>query len=814
MTDVLQDVRYGLRMLGKSPALSTVAIVTLALGIGANAAILLISHSLLLRQFPYSHPDRLVVLWGKDVKRGRNETQVSLPDVLEWQRRATSFESITAVTWTDYQSFSWNSDNGSERIKGIAVLPNLFETIEKQPLLGRSFLPEEFAGNKRVVLLSYPFWHSHFGSDTSVVGRTVRINREPYTVVGVLPPGFEVPVLDDAPQILVPLALDSADALNPKERILVGAGRLKPGRTLNMASAEMQAIGDALATARPENAGTSVNASSLSDSDGLQDARTQLPMFLATVLLMMLIAAANVAGILLSRFAARQPELVVRTALGASRGRLMRQLITESLILALLAGILAAVLCQWVMRLVISFKPFYMPHEIDVHFGSATVITTLALALIVGLAFGFVPALTIARSNLQELLNRASTRLGLGWRQSGLRNGLVVVQVGLSMALLIGASLMVKTVMSIARVNIGFDPSGLAMGRMNLDAHRYPSATTQTRFYESLVERLAAQPGVQAATAASHLSDFDPGGSDMGSLFRFPGREQELGNGGPHATVTAVMPGFFSAMRMPLLRGRPFAESEGEPVIIVDQTFVDMYLGKEDPIGIQVTLLQHPMRSDEEVMPGVRTIVGVVPAVRRIAYWTKPYPHTFVPFSQNPVPSMYAITRTADGSGAAVIRKMVGDLDPDVPVYWSATMQNWIDHFYASQRFELIVLSAFGLIALLIAATGLYALITQRVILRTRELGIRIALGANRRDVQWVVLRQAGGLIAGGVAAGLTAAAILVELLSKFLFGVRQHDPATFVAAAVAVTAIGLMAAFVPARRAANIEPLIALRCE
>ena len=814
MSGFFQDARYGLRMLAKSPALSGMAILTLAVAIGANSAILLVGRSVLLRPFPYKNANRLVVLWGKDVRRGWDQTQVPVADVLDWQRRATSFDSITAFTWTDYESFTLNSDTGSERIKGVAVLPNLFETIEKQPLIGNGFVPDDFLGEKRVVLLSYPLWQSHFGSDASIVGHTVRINREPYTVAGILPKGFEIPVLGDAPQILVPLPLDSPDVLNRKAKLLVGVGRLKPSSTLSAARAEMEAIGGQLATEHPEDAGTSINASSLRESEGLDDARAQLPIYLATVVLMILIATANVAGILLSRFAARRPELVVRTALGASRGRLIRQLVAESLALALIAGVLAIVLSLWVERLFVSFKPFYMPHAVDVSFGLATVLATMSVALVAGLAFGFFPAFTIARTNLHELLNRASNRIGSGWWQDRLRNGLVIAQVGLSLALLAGGVLMIKTVVGIARVNIGFEPAGLAMGRMNLDGHRYSSTVAQMSFYSSLVEKLAAEPGVESAAAASHLSDFDPSGSDMGSTFRFPGEEPNIAKAKSLATVTVVTPGFFSTVRMPVLRGRAFTQSESSPVIIVDQTFVDMFLHDEEPIGRQIILAGENMRSDEEVRAGLRTIVGVVPAIQRIAYWTKPYPHTFVPFAQNPVPSMYAIVRTQDGSGRAVIRRVVADLDRDIPVYWQATMRDWIDRFYASQRFELIVLGAFSAIALLIAATGLFAVIAQRVTQRTRELGIRIALGANRSDVEWMVLRQASILVAGGITVGLITGAALAEALSKFLFGIRPLDPTSHAMAAIAVIAIAMTAAFIPARRAANIEPIVALRYE
>ena len=814
MSGFWQDVRYGLRMLAKAPTLSVTAVVTLALGIGANTGLLSIGRTLLYRPLPYQDPGQLAVLWGKNVKQHWDTTMVSVPDVLDWQRQATSFDSITGITWTDYEVFSLASEAGAERVRGAAVLPNLFETLRTQPLIGRGFLPEDFAGDKRVLLLGFATWKTRFGSDPTLVGRTIRVNREPYTVVGILPKNFEVPVLDDGIEILVPLRLDAADALDRNQRIVFGVGRRKSGTTMAQAQTEMQTIGARLAAEYKDDAGYSVNTANLRDSEGLTDLREKLPIFLVTVLLMVVISAANVAGILLSRFAARQPELVVRNALGASRGRLVRQLLTESLILTGLAGAFAIAVAKWVADLLASYKPFYMPYRGPVELGSTALIFIPTLSLVIGVVFGLFPALTAVRTNLNELMNRASLRVGGAWLQEKLRNGLVSVEVALSVALLIGASLMVTTIVRISSVDVGFNPQGLAMSRITLDAHRYPSPGNQIAFYQSLVSQLQSQPGVEAASAMSHFGDFDPSGWNMGNPIAIPGQPSRELAARPHSVVTVVMPGFFSAFGMRMLRGRGFESKESEPVIIVDQTFVNKFFPGQDPIGRQVELLQNSMRADEAVQSGVRTIIGVVPPVRRIAYWAKPFPQAYVPFTETPVPSMYVMVRTRDGSGAAVIRKAVAALDNEVPVWSSATMRGWISQFYASQRFELLVLAAFGAIALAISASGLYAIIAHRVTQRTRELGIRLALGATRHDVEWVVLRQAAALIGVGIAAGLAAALAIGQLLSKFLFGVRPHDPLTFGLAAAMVALISLIAIYVPARRAAHMDPLLALRYE
>ena len=811
MSGLWNDIRYGLRMLAKGPGFTAIAVVTLALGIGANTAILSIGRSVLYRTVPYKDPQRIAVLWNKDLKRGFNEMQMSVGDLLDYQRRAGSFEALSGFTWTDYKNFSLSSDTGAERIRGLAILPGLFTVAQTHPLIGREFLPEEYVGEKHVAMLGYDTWRTRFGADPGLVGRIVKVNREPYTVVAILPKDFEIPVMDEGLQILVPLRLDGPDALDRKQRPLVGAGLLKPGRTLAQARAEVEAIGKQLAAEHPEDAGITGSVEALGET-GLQDAKAQLPIFLITVLLMLLIAAANVAGILLSRFAARQGELTVRSALGASNSRLVRQLVTESVMLAGIAGLLAVIVAQWVGDLLISYRPFYMPSKPE-HVLSGVAIAVIGLlSLMIGVLFGLAPALSTSRTNLHEIMNRASSRVSTGWLQDKMRNALIVTEVAISVALLVGAGLMINTVVRIAGVNIGFNPTGLALGRISLDEKRYPSEANQIGFYESLVERLKAEPGVEAATAVSHFSKFDPSGWDMGSQVRIPGRPQSEAKSS--GAQMAVMPGYFAAMGIPIIHGRAFRDNEADPVIIVDEEFAQRFFPNEDPVGKTIELVNRAWNGGEQVRPGLKTIIGVVPSIKRIAYWTKPYPQSYLPYAQNPVPAMYAVVRNSNGSGANIIRNAVNELDPDLPVFWSATMKSWIDKFYGSQRFELLALGAFALVALLISASGLYAVISYRVSQRTRELGVRLALGARRRDVEWVVLRQAGLVIAIGLAAGLAGSAFIGQVLTKFLFGVRPRDPITLIAAAGLVLLISFIAVYVPARRAAKMDPLVALRYE
>lgn len=806
-----QDIRYGCRMLLKAPGFTAVAVATLALGIGANTAILSVGRSVLYRSFPFPQPNRLAVLWTRNVKRGWAEMQTSVPDILDYQNRASSLQGISGFTWTDYQTFSIGGSGGAQRVRGVAVLPGLFDVIGVRPIIGRDFVHEEYAGKSRVALLGYDLWRTKFDADRNIVGHTVRINRDAYTVVGILPKGFEVPVLNNGLEVLVPFRMDGEEAIDRKQRLIVGVGRLKPGTTVEQAHVELESIGTQLAKQYPDDADYTANVLTLRESEGLQDARTQLPIFLTTVLMMMLIAAANVAAILLSRFAARTNELVVRSALGASRGRLIRQLVTESVMLATVAGVLAVLVAEWAGAVLLRYQPFYMPYKPERVVNATAIVVIAFLSLGIGLIFGLFPALTVAHRNLHARMAHANTRVGSGWHDR-LRNGLVLAEVAISIALIVGAGLMARTMIRIAHTQIGFDPHGLALGRVSLDGTQYPSDANRIGFYDRLIERLRSQPGVVAATAISHFCTYDPTGWCMGSPVRVPGQP---GSENKMAGMQeAVMPGYFAAMGMPILRGRDFTDNEAEPAIIVDENFVRTFFPHENPIGKQVELLPAVMRGDEALRPGLRMIVGVVPAVQRVAYWTKPFPQAYVPYRQNPVPAMYAVVRTRDGGGAAAIRKAVAELDADLPVFWSATMDEWVDKFYASQRFELLALGTFAFVAVLISASGPYAVISQRVAQRTREIGIRLALGAKRRDLEYVVVRQAAVVVLAGTVVGLIASLALGRVLANLVYGVGAHDPLTLACGASLVVIVSGVAAYLPARRAAKSDPLVALRSE
>src|SRR5579871_1929158 len=479
--------------------------------------------------------------------------------------------------------------------------------------------------------------------------------------------------------------------------------------------------------------------------------------------------------------------------------------------LSLLAAVLAVGVALWTSDVVLAYKPFYMPFELHSTLDWTTVLTILGVSLAIGLTFGIVPAMTVSRTNLNEAMNRSGMRGGAPWWRDQTRNALLVGEVGLSVALLAGTAMMVNTLVKISQVNIGFNPDGLTVSRIALDRTRYPSEANQAAFYRALVDKLGSSPGVTAATAASHFCNYDPSGWCIGDPVRVPGNAATEKSPG---SQTVVMAGFFSAIGMPILRGREFNAHESMPVMIVDETFADRFFPNQDPIGQQVELLRSTMTGDEEIKPGLRTIIGVVPVVRRIAYWAKPFPQAYVPFEQNPVPAMFAVIRTRDGAGESPIRAAVSSLDSDLPVYRVNTMKDWITRFYASQRFEMLVLGVFSAIALLISASGLYAVISHRVTQRTREIGVRLALGAKRSDVEWVVLQQAAMLIGGGIAAGIGAASVLGKLISKLVFGVRPQDPATLAAAAGLVLLISMLAVYLPARRAAKMDPLTALRAD
>ena len=806
MPNAAHDIRYAFRMLRKSFCFTVVSVATLSLGIGATAGIILVARAMLFRPLPYADPSRVLVLWSTNVKRGWTSGPASVPDVLDWQRRVSSFAAIGGFTWTDYESFAATSADGAERISGVAVLPGLFEALQSRPLFGRDFLPQEFYGGQRVALLGYRSWKERFGGSPDLVGRTIRLNRQAYTIVGILPADFELPVITNAAQVLVPFRLDSKDATDRRQHLITVFGRLRAGIGVPQAQAEMTLISGQLASAHPEDADFGVRLAGLRDSEGLSSARDQLPIFLVTVLLMMLIAGANVAGILLSRFAARRGELATRTALGATRGRLIGQLTTESLLLTGTSGVLALIVALWVADFVVSLKPFYIPYTFTVHLDAGIVAIVAGLSLGLGFVFGGLPALTVANANLNEVITRVSARINAGW-QERLRNGLIIVEVALSIAFLVGAALMIGTMWHITHVEIGFDPHNVAVGRMDLDTDRYGSPESQRAFYEKLIIDVAAKPGIDGVTAASHLVDFDPSGWAMANPCRLAGTDAAPVT----SFVSVVMPNYFDVMRIPVRRGSPFSGRDDGPVAIVDETFAERLFPGANPIGREIELLDAPMRADEAVRGGRRTIVGVVSAIHRVAYWAKPIPQVYVPAAQNPVSSMFAIVR-ANAGGVSAIRESVARLDRDVAVYRASTMRSWIDRFYASQRFELLVLSVFGSIALVMTASGLYAAVAFRISQRMRELGIRLALGATHGSIQWLVLRQVGVVVSAGALAGIGLGAAVGRMLAKVLFGVKPFDTPSFVVIAAVVTLVSLAAAFVPIRRKALSNPILALR--
>ncbi|MBV9147299.1 MAG: ABC transporter permease [Acidobacteria bacterium] len=809
----LQDIRFGARLMLKAPLLTTIAIATLALGIGANAAVFALVKSAFWRNFPFFEPDRLAILWASNQKTGWKEMQVSVPDVADLKAQSHSLQWISGYTWTDYQVFSVSSAGGALRVRGVAVLPNLLATLGLHPALGRDFRFEEFAASSNhVALLANTIWRTRFGADQQIVGKTVRINREPFFVAGVLPANFELPDLGKAPEVLVPLALDSPEAHKRSQRILLPLGRLKAGVSRAAAVEELHSIARQLARDYAKEDGDySLNLQWVSEDPVDRDARDKLPIFLATVALVLFIAASNVVLLTISRLVARTHELAMRTALGASRRRVLRQMMTEAVLLAAIAALFAALLAGWFLQLIMFYKPFYM-YEYDARIGLSGMLGIAALALAIGLIVGIVPILRSGKDNVQQLLGRVGVHAtGSKWQHS-MRRGLVAFEISICVGLLAAAGLMLQTIQRINAIDLGFNPRNLVLARMTLDGTRYRSPEASGDFYRELVSRLRVQSRFESVTAISH-SDFV--GYDMAYPVDAQGEPAPLDpTTFPLAGAHVVIPGYFRDAQSPILRGREFSEHESQPAIILNQTLAKKLFRDDDPVGRIVVIGQAPQAWDESIPPGPRLVIGVVADVQKYSeFLKKVFPQFYVPLEQNPVPSMFVMVRSADSEGAiAAIRETASSMDSELAVYWATSMQSKIDEWYAGQHFQAIVLTCFAGLALSICLSGLYAVISHSVSRRSAELGVRLALGADPRSAVLLIMREGLLLIGAGTILGLGLAAALGRLLQHLLFQVRPTSVPSLAVAVFAVGTTALAATYLPSRRAARIDPVTALR--
>ena len=810
-----QDLRYGARMLLKHPGFTFIAVLTLALGIGVNTALFSVVNAVLLRPLPYAEPGRLAQLYEANAQQGYDRFAFSLANFVDHRDQQTGFEQMAAYFRRDA---NLTGAGEPERVQVAVVSASFFPLLRVQPLLGRGFLTEEETlGKHRVAVLSHGLWQRRFGADPGILNHTVTLGGNAYTVVGVLPAHFQFPdpfgnnpLSDAAPKVdlLTPLAYDPKNLGDRGSHFLMVLARLRPGVELAQARTEQRAIAGRLEEQYPDrNKGWTVDVYALQD-EVVRYVRSALLLLLAAVAFVLLIACANVSNLLLARAAARQKEMAIRLALGAPRARLLRQLLTESLLLALVGSAAGLALAYWVMRAFISFSPANVPRTDEIRLDDMALLFTFGITLLTSVAFGLLPALQASKPDVNTTLKEAGRQAGNRAGRPRTRSLLVVAEVALSLLLLIGAGLMIRTFISFQRVNPGFRTDNLLTMKLALPVKKYPEPQQQAAFYQQVIERVRALPGVQGVGAVSDLPMVE------GGFFAFiiEGRASANAQDDPSAVWRAINPDYFRTMGIGLRRGREFTEHDqpgAAEVIVINETMAARFWPGEDPIGKRVQIY------DSEPMPW-REIVGVVNDTKEAGLDAPTRPEIYVPFSQRPRAAMTLIAHTTAGPEqlADAMRAAVRAVDPVQPVYRVSTMEQFFSAQVAAPRATMFLMGALAGAALLLSAVGIYGVVAYAVTQRTHEIGIRMALGATRLDVLRLVVGQGMSLTLLGEVIGLAGAFALTRLMTSLLFGVSATDPATFTVIALLLAGVALLACYIPARRATKVDPLVALRYE
>ncbi|HEU0180066.1 MAG TPA: ABC transporter permease [Blastocatellia bacterium] len=809
MRTLLQDLRYGARMLWKSPGFTLVAVITLAIGIGANTAIFSVIDALMLRPLPFREPDKLFQVWESNVKLGQNQGDASYPNFVDWRDRNQVFEQI--AIYSD-STFNLAGAAEPERTEGAIVSPAFFPLLGVKPMLGRVFLPEEDHPNKVFsVVMSERLWRRRFNSDPQIIGRTISLDTESFTVVGVVPNISDLAGLPNDTDVWIPISHGYGFDNRRGHGYLVMA-RLKPGVTREQAQAEMDRIAGALAMQYPDsNTDRGVRLVPLQEQI-VGDFKLALLALLGAVLFVLLIASANVANMLLARAAGRQKEISIRAALGAGRLRLIRQLIAESLVLAGLGGAAGSLLAVWGVYLLVAFGPAELPRAGEVAVDMRALGFTFAVSLLTGIIFGLAPALQASRPDLNETLKEGVRGATGGAGHRRVRSLLVVSEIALSLALLVGAGLLMRSFLKLQAVAPGFNPNNMLTMRVSLEGRNYEKAESRIAFYNQLLDRIKALPGVQSVGARYHIP-LVPADNYANLAFAIEGRLSDPANR-PTAYYNTVSPDLFRTMEIPVSKGRPFNEHDdlkAQKVIIINETLARRYFPGEDPIGKRMTLNDENPKEEDWA-----TIVGVVKDTKPLALEGKPAPEMYLPFAQRPARSMALMIRTTNKPEgvAAAVRRNVLALDRNQLAYGLRTFEGVMSEAVATPRFRASLLGVFAAVALILAMVGVYGVMSYAVTQRTREIGIRMALGAEPRDALKMVLRQGAKLAAAGVAIGSVAAAALTWLIEGLLFDLRAADPVTFATAPLLLAGAALLACYLPARRATKVDPMVALRCE
>ena len=803
---MMADLRYALRMLAKSPAFTVIAILTLGLAIGANSAIFSVIDAVLLRPLPYPHSEQLVRVFGKQPQLDLAPS--SPANFLEWREENQVFERIGTYVG---QGFNLLGGDKPERVIGARVSADVLPLLGVRPALGRVFTnDEDQEGRGQVAILSHDFWQSRFGGDPNTIRQTITLNDKPYTVIGVMPAGFTFP--GTRTQVWVPIAFNAAERATRDTNFIDVIARLKPGVSLEQARANMDAVARSQAERYPRtNFGVSVTVVSLHEHI-VGDVRPMLVVLLGAVGFVLLIACANVANLLLARAAARQREMAIRGALGASRSRVVRLLLTESVLLAVVGGAVGLLLAIWSLDLLVSLKPANLPRLAEISVNRTVFLFTLAISVVTGLLFGLVPALHVSKVDLNEGLKESSRGGTDSPRRHLVRALLVVSEVALSLVLLVGAGLMIRSFSRLLAVDPGFKADHVLTAFVSLPSSKYPKREEQTAFFDRLLERLRNVPGVSAAALVTDIPLY--GGSSTG--FDVEGRPPAAPGHRAMTDYRLTSPDYFVAMGIRLVKGRAFSRSDTEAapgVVIINETMAARFFPGEDPIGKRLDLSGEPR--------DLREIVGVVGDVRNYGVDAEVKPEVYVPFLQSApaylsgvVSALTIVVRSAIEPAAlgSALREQVQALDRDQPVSEIKTMEWYLADSIAQRRFNMFLLGVFAGLALVLAAVGIYGVIAYTVSQRTHEMGIRIALGAKGGDILRLVFGNAMSTTLTGIALGLGAAFALTRLLRSLLYQVSPTDPVVFAAIPLLLLSVAAVATYLPARRAVKVNPITALR--
>jgi predicted permease len=802
-----QDLRFGMRQLLSKPGFTAIAVLSLALGIGANTAIFSLVDAVLLRPLPFHEPDRLVMVWEDATRVGFPRNTPAPANYADWKAQNQVFEEMAALNWGNY---ALTDEGEPEKVESQGVTANFFGLLGVQPILGRTFTKEEDQpGANRVVLVSYGLWQRHFGGDPALIGKEILLDGRKHSVLGVMPPGFQFLGKDTG--LWLPIAFTPQELANRGGHYLTVVARMKPGVSLAQARADIATVTKRINQEHPMH-GFELGSVVISLREQLAgDVRPALLVLLVAVGFVLLIACANIANLLLARGAARYREIAVRTALGAGRGRIVRQLLTESVLLAVAGGV-TGLFFAW---LSFSFLKQIIPDSMALNAGVRIDIRlfsfTLILSLLTGVIFGLVPALQAAKVDLNEALKQSGGRTGTGTGHRRLRSALVVVEIALALVLLVGAGLLIQTFLKLRALDIGVNPENVLTLRTSLPRSKYGELPKRTAFYQQVLERVRALPGVVGAGYTTAVPLTWKGGTNG---FTIEGRTQGPGQ---DANSRQASVGYLETMGIKLRQGRFFNEhddTQAQPVAIINETMARQYWPGENAVGNRFKL-----GGTDSTRPWV-TVVGIIGDVKEMGLEAPAKAEFFFPYQQMPemlwnMPRDLTVRTTGDPlSLVPAVRQAIWAVDPAQPVSNIRTMNEVVGEEVAQRRMGMTLLAAFAALALLLSSLGIYGVLSYAVTQRTQEIGIRMALGAGRQDVLRLVMADGLRLATAGVAIGLGVSFALTRLMTGLLFGVSASDPITLAGVTLLLTAVALLACYIPARRAAKVDPLIALRYE